>query len=132
MALTDQQMTDARRYLGYPLVGTTMPITPEQDIVYLRFGLVIMSLYTRLTTMTATEEATLIAQYLTPLATMETAIPGAGQNLDTAQAAVWTHNPNEVRDRVKLFDGWRRRMCDFLGCPPGPGLGTGGMTISRA
>jgi hypothetical protein len=53
----------------------------------------------------------------------------AAQNLDTDQAAVWTHNRDEVPDRTTLFDDWRRRLCSFFGLPPGPGLASSGITI---
>ncbi len=129
--LTDQQLADTRRYLGYSLVGTTMQINDNQDVVYLSFGLVYMSLYTRLTTLRPEEESTLISVYLTNLAALEAAIPAAGANLDTAEASVWKHNKNEVRDRTILFNQTRRMLCGFIGVPPGPGLGDGGMTISR-
>lgn len=58
--LTDAQLTDVRRFMGYPLTGTTMTITNDQDIVYGRFGMVIMSLHQRLTTLSASEESVLI------------------------------------------------------------------------
>lgn len=129
--LTDAQMTDVRRYMGYQLVGTTMPITGSQDLVYGRFGMVIMSLYTRLTTLSASEESVLINTYLANLYTLETAIPGTSSNLDTSVAAVWTHNPREQADRDRLFDSWRRRMCGFIGFAPGPGLGNGSISVQR-
>jgi len=129
MALTAAQMTDARRYMGYQAVGTTMTIDGNTDLVYASFGMVTMSLYTRLTTLTATEEAVLINTYLTNLATLETAIVGTSANLDTDQAAVWVHNKREQADRDRLFDSWRIRMCEFIGFPPGPNLGGGRNTI---
>lgn len=128
--LSDAQLTDVRRFMGYPLAGTTMSITNDQDIVYGRFGMVVMSLHQRLTTLSASEEAVLVGTYLTSLDTLEVAIPSTGDNLDTQQAAVWTHNPYEMRDRLALFDEWRRRLCAFLGFAPGPMLGPGGATIS--
>jgi hypothetical protein len=131
MALTAAQLTDVRRFMGYPLNGTTMTITNDQDLVYGYFGMVVMSLQQRLTTLSASEEAVLIATYLTPLYALETAIFGAGANLDTDVAAVWTRNRSEVSDRMKLFDGWRRRMCVFIGFAPGPDLGNGGSQIIR-
>jgi len=131
MALTDTQLTDVRRFMGYPLTGTTMAITDDQDLVYGYFGMVVMSLHTRLTTLSASEETVLINTYLTPLYTLETAIFGAGDNLDTDQAAVWTRNKSEVADRSKLFDSWRRRMCGFLGFAPGPALGNGAGQVIR-
>jgi hypothetical protein len=74
-------------------------------------------------------EGAVCQTYLTSLRTLEGAIPGAGGNLDTDQAAVWTHNKGEVQDRSALFDDWRRRLCGFLGVPPGPSLGTGGVFL---
>lgn len=130
--LTDAQLTDVRRFMGYPLAGTTMTITNDQDIVYGRFGMVIMSLHQRLTTLSASEESVLINTYLTNLYTLESAIPATSDNLDTEQAAVWRHNANEQRDRDRLFDSWRRRLCEFIGFAPGPILGDGGISIGRA
>jgi hypothetical protein len=49
--------------------------------------------------------------------------------LDTAQASVWRHNANELDDRLRLFDSWRRRLCGFLGLPPGPALSDGTVTL---
>lgn len=133
MALTSQQMSDTRRYMGYSVVGTTNTIGPQYDIVYGSFGMVTMSLYTRLTTLTAEEETTLINLYLTNLATLEQAILGVSDNLDTDQAAVWTHNKNEQADRDRLFESWRRRMCAFIGFPPGKGVGSGSsISLTRA
>jgi hypothetical protein len=127
--LTDAQMTDVRRFAGYPLSGTTMPVTSNTDIVYMHYGMVYMSLYTRLTTFSASEE-TVLGVYLTNLTALEMAVVGAGDNLDTDAAAVWTHNKNEVRDRSNLFDDQRRRMCQFIGLKPGPALSSG-TSLSR-
>lgn len=124
MALTAQQLSDTRRWMGYAVVGTTITLSDKNDIVYGVFGMITMSLYTRLTTLTAQEETTLINVYLTNLAAMETAIVGVSANLDTDQAAVWYHNKNEQSDRDRLFDTWRRRMCAFIGFPPGQGVGS--------
>ena len=124
-------MAAVRQHAGYGVVGTTMPITDTDDVVYLTFGMVEMSLYTRLTNLTAVEEARL-STFLTVLDTLWGAIAGSGSNLDTEKAAVWTHNANEVRDRTRLYQSEARRMCAFLMLPCGPGLGSGGLTISRA
>ncbi|WP_457825096.1 hypothetical protein, partial [Staphylococcus aureus] len=64
MALSEAQMTDIRRYMGYQLVGTTMPITVNSDIVYGSFGMVTMSLYQRLTSLTPSEESVLTTNFL--------------------------------------------------------------------
>ncbi len=132
MALTDAQMTDVRRYAGYPSAGTTQPITVNSDIAYLWFGMRQMSLYERLTTLSATEEAVLTTNFLTNLATLEQDVLGARVNLDTEQASVWKWNKNEINDRSTLFNKYRRDMCAFLGMEPGPGLGDGSMRIVRA
>lgn len=129
--LTAQQMADVRRFAGYPMLADTV-VDDSRDFAY---GWVSPGVWNtlqhRLTNMKPEEESILITTYLTPLATLETAIYGAGDNLDTDQAAVWTHNRNEVRDRKNLFDGWRRRMCYFIGVAPGPSLGNGGTQIVR-
>ena len=74
-------------------------------------------------------EVTVVQTYLGTLRGLETAVPGAGQNLDTDKAAVWTHNRDEVADRLSLLDTWRRRLCGFLGVPLGPALGDGGVRL---
>ena len=74
-------------------------------------------------------EETVVRQYLTTLGQLELAIPAAATTLDTDRAAVWTRNANELRERTALFDDWRRRLCAFLGLPPGPGLGDGGLAL---
>ena len=74
-------------------------------------------------------EVAVLRRYLTTLAELETAIPRASENLDTNQAAVWFRNPNESRDRDNLFDGWRARMCAFLGLPPGIGIRSSTRTL---
>ncbi len=121
-------MTDVRRFAGYPVAGSDPTLAAGNDTVFVQFGMTSMSLYSRLTTLTSTEETLLTGVYLTNLTALEAAIPTASSNLDTDIAAVWTHNKQEVIDRTDLFDLWRRRMCSFLGLPPGPGLGgIGGM-----
>lgn len=129
--LTAQQQADVRRFAGYPMLGDTVT-DDSRDFAYgwVSPG-VWQTLTHRLASMRPEEEVVLITTYLTPLATLESAIYGAGDNLDTDQAAVWTHNKNEVADRTRLFDQWRRRMCYFIGIAPGPSLGNGGTMIVR-
>lgn len=129
--LTDQQKTDVRRYAGYPMVGDT-PVDNTRDFAYgwVSPG-VWETLYRRLGSMSASEESVLINTYLTKLALLETAITDASDNLDTDVAAIWTHNKNEVSDRMNLFNKWRRMMCSFIGIPPGPWLGNGGTRVVR-
>jgi len=133
MALTAQQIADVRRFAGYPALGVDTPADESRDFAYgwVSPG-VWQTLQHRLNNLTAENEQVLVGTYLSNLYAMEAAIPGAAANLDTDTAAVWKRNANEIADRTKLFDSWRRRMCGFLGIAPGPALGNaGGMRISR-
>lgn len=129
--LTDAQMVDARRYAGYSLVGDTL-VDDRSDLAWGIVGPIEwQTLDHRLRSLSEAEEA-VMANFLSTLNVLEKAITDSSDNLDTAQAAVWTHNANEVRDRTKLYNQQRRSMCGFLGIAPGPALGTGGACIGRA
>lgn len=119
MAFTESERTDLRRHCGYPTYGAG-PAGYQGWRFHQVYGL----LEFRLGRMTGSEEA-VARQYLATLATLERAVPETSTMLDTAQASVWKRNPNEVRERMRLFDDWRRRLCDFMGVPPGPGLHSG-------
>ena len=115
---TDAQLVDIRRHCGYPAYGDGAVVFPFPWIMkqYL-------ALEYRLLHMSASEGAIVVNTYLANLTTLENAIPTASQNLDTAQAAVWFHNKDELRDRDALFDSWRRRLANFMGVPVGPNFG---------
>ena len=113
---TDAERTDIRRFCGYPAYG---PGT--SSFQSWRFFQAYGMLEFRLTNM-APAEFQVVRQYLANLYPLETGILGAAANLDTDKAAVWVHNKSEVADRSALFDGWRRRLCEFLGVPTGPGM----------
>jgi len=123
MAFTEAERTDIRRYCGYPAYGSG-----NSGFQGWRFFQVYGLMEWRLSHLTDSEEA-VVRQYLTTLGQLELAVPAAAANLDTDRAAVWTRNANEVRERTALFDDWRRRLCAFLGLPPGPGLGDGGLAL---
>lgn len=129
--LTARQLVDVRRYMGYPMQGDII----ASDFSDAAYGWVStgawQTLYHRLNSLSTDEEA-VVVNYLTTLATLESAIPASGDNLDTDQAAVWYHNKNEVRDRTKLFTQWRRQLCSFVGIAPGPGLGDGITRVLRS
>ena len=74
-------------------------------------------------------ETGILRRYLGTLTVLEMAVPRSAENLDTDIAAVWTRNRDETRDRTKLFDDWRRRLCGFLGIPPGPALSNSGISL---
>lgn len=115
---TDAQLVDIRRFAGYPAYGDGDVVFPMPWILrqYL-------ALEYRLQHISQSEGLVVVNTYLTNLYTLESAIPGTSANLDTDVAAVWTHNKNEQRDRDMLFDSWRKRLCNFLGVPPGPNFG---------
>ena len=120
MPLTDAEKADARRFCGYPAYGASSAGFQNWRF-YQTFGL----LEFRLNNL-ADVELSVLRQSLSTLVGLEVAIPRASENLDTDQAAVWTRNRSEVKDRAFLFDDWRRRLCGFLGVPAGPALHSGG------
>ena len=115
---TDQQLVDIRRFCGYPAYGSGAVVNPLPWIM--KYYAV---LEYKLQNLDQAEGQTVITTYLANLYTLENAIPAAGANLDTDTAGPWKHNANEQRDRERLFDSWRRRLCQFLGVPPGPEFG---------
>ncbi|MCW3477659.1 hypothetical protein [Limobrevibacterium gyesilva] len=123
MPFSERERTDVRRYCGFPAHGAG-----ASGFQGWRFYQVYGLLEHRLNFLTGSEEA-VVRQYLITLAQLEAAIPIAAGNLDTEQAAVWKRNANELRERTRLFDDWRRRLCGFLGIPPGPALGEGGLVL---
>ena len=114
--LMDAEKTDVRRFCGYPAYGAN----PSGNTGW-RFYQAYGALEYRMTNLSASEEA-IVRQHLGVLRGFEAAIPVAANNLDTAAAAVWTHNPAEVLERQRLERDWGRRLCGFLGVPPGPAL----------
>jgi hypothetical protein len=123
-SFTDAQLVDIRRFCGYPAYGDGSVVFPFPWVMrqYL-------ALEYRLQHLDAAEGAVVVNTYLTNLYALESAIPAAGANLDTDAAAVWTHNKDELRDRDRLFDSWRRRLCNFLGVAPGPQFGAASNSV---
>ncbi|HHB9522682.1 TPA: hypothetical protein ACOCPK_000068 [Yersinia enterocolitica] len=128
--LTDQQVSDVRRYLGYPMLGDTTADS-SRDFAYSWVSPgTWQTLQHRLDSLRPEEEVTVL-NYLDKISVLEEAVTDSSENLDTDQAAVWYHNKNEVSDRMKLFRLWRRELCGFIGIHPGPALGPGGTRIVR-
>jgi hypothetical protein len=123
MAFIEAERTDIRRYCGYPAYGSG-----SAGFQGWRFFQVFGLMEWRISHLTGSEEQ-VVRQYLATLHQLELAIPAAAANLDTDRAPVWQHNAGEVRERTSLYDDWRRRLCAFLGVPPGPGLGDGGIAL---
>ena len=121
MALTAQQIVDVRRYLGYSVSGDDISFS-YREFVYSDVSLLGLSIEYRLAHLSAEEENTLVNYYLANLYLREAEIQAASANLDTDVAAVWTHNKEEVSDRMGLFNQLRRDLCNFLGFEPGKAL----------
>ena len=124
MAFSDLEKTDIRRFCGYPAYGKG-PSGFETWRFHQSHGL----LEFRMNNLSESE-ISVVRRYLATLTVLEHAVPRAGDNLDTDQATVWTRNRDELRDRVRLFDNWRRRLCGFLGIPPGPVMSTGTISLT--
>ena len=120
MALTDAQKVDVRRHCGFPVYGSEAGSNAGYRY-FQQYGM----LEFRMSNLTAAEETVLTTKFLANLATLEDAIMGTSANLDTAKAAVWEHNEHEQRDRERLFNALRRKLCGFMGISPGPDLGDG-------
>lgn len=123
MSFTDGEKADIRRFCGYPAYGAA-----SAGMQSWRFFQVYGLLEFRMNNL-SDAEAAVVRRYLGTLTVLELAIPRASENLDTDQAAVWTRNPNELHDRAKLFDDWRRRLCGFFGVPPGPAMADSGISL---
>jgi hypothetical protein len=121
--LTDAEKVDIRRFCGYPANGAA-PAGMQSWRYFQAYGL----LEFRLTNLSSAEIA-VARRYLGTLTTLELAIPAASDNLDTDQAAMWTRNKEELTDRILFFDGWRRRLCGFLGASAGSALSSGTATL---
>lgn len=122
--LTDAEKVDIRRFMGYPAIGGV-----NSGMQSWRFFQVYGFNEWRLNNLSASELQQ-VRLFLAQIYPLETAILGASDNLDTDQAAVWKHNAREVADRTALYNLWRRRLCGFLGIPPGPDIcGSGAQII---
>jgi len=129
--LTPQQQADARRYMGYQMLGDKDP-DDRSDVAYAQVTSGrLQTLAHRLKTLRPEEEA-IVANYLITLSGLETGIARAADNLDTDKAAVWLRNRSEVADRTRLYNQWRRQLCGLLGIAPGPSLGNGNVHVVRS
>ena len=121
--LSDAEKVDIRRFCGYPAYGAA-PAGMQSWRYFQVYGL----LEFRLTNLSV-PEIVITRRYLGTLTTLESAIPAASDNLDTDQASMWTRNKDEPRDRLRLLDDWRRRLCGFIGIAAGPALSSGSATL---
>jgi hypothetical protein len=114
---TDVQIAQIRYYAGYT--------------AYAAFGYILSpgmaTLDTQLANMSDAEQAILVNTFLAVLPGLETAIDSMSGTLGVAVAAVFTRNVDEQSERNRQFNMKRRRMCAYIGCEPGPELGSLGM-----
>jgi hypothetical protein len=113
---TDAERVDIRRFCGYPAYGAA-PTGMQSWRYFQVYGLFEF----RLSNLSNSEIA-VARRYLGTLTTLEVAVPAASDTLDTEQASMWIRNKDELPDRIRLLDEWRRRLCGFLGVEPGPAL----------
>ena len=123
MAFTEAERTEVRRFCGYPAYGAGTAGFQNWRF-YQAYGLMEL----RMNWLTGSEEA-VVRRYLGELAALERAIPAASDGVGTAEAGPYRRNADELAERRRLFDDWRRRLCGFLGLPPGPALGDGGTRL---
>ncbi|MGY6770168.1 hypothetical protein [Komagataeibacter sp. NFXK3] len=114
--LTDTELAQARRYMGYPAMGSA-----DSGMQSWRFFRVYGFNEWRLGHLSPAECAQARA-FVVQCQMLESAVMAAAGNLDTDRAAVWTRNRTEVTDRFTLYTRWRVQLCNFMGVPPGPGL----------
>ena len=119
MSFTNAELVAIRKFCGYG-VRTQAGLTFDGEYSNLEY---------RLTRMDTDEEDQVRVSYLANLQSYEDAILTAGDNMDTAQAAVWTRNPKEMQERTALYNGLRVRLCAYLGVAPGPGIGGGSRVV---
>jgi hypothetical protein len=117
--LSEAERVAIRRFCGYP-THSSGAVTLQAPLYYNSCG----TLEFRIAALSA-EEIAVARSYLASISALETAVPAAGETLSTSQAATWTRNKDELTEKLRLLDAWRRRLCGFLGIAPGPALSAG-------
>lgn len=119
----DDVKVDVRRFCGYGSYG--FGATGFFEMGWFLPSYQVLEL--RIETLTVSEYARVTGLYLSNLYQIETDIFNTRQTVNIQQAAVYTRNLNEVRERHSEFSWWRRQLCSFFGIPPGPELVNSGM-----
>ena len=137
--LTEQQLTDIRRHLGFgPIGNQNSPLLQGGTFVGYRYFQVQGQLEFRLINLSATEEIMLVGDSLNPNSVniypnyldpdlgvvingylnicnvLESKIGTATDNLDTTRGGEWIWNKDEVANRIGLYRYWCDRMAQAL------------------
>lgn len=119
----DDVKVDIRRFAGFGSYGFGSTgffemgwFIPSYQVLELRMNTLTVSEFSRVTNL-----------YLSNLYQIETDIFNTRQTVNIQQAAVYTRNLNEGRERHTEFSWWRRQLCSFFGISPGPELSGSGM-----
>lgn len=121
--LSHEEKSETRRFCGYAALGDVA--TGESSW---RFFQSAGTIEWRLNTLTETERRRL-RYFLTICQQMEQAVVRVSDDLDIQSVSVWTRNPRETTERLRLLEWWCRRLCGFLGLQPGPDLQETGAII---
>jgi len=121
--LSDQEKVDARRFMGYPAYGSG----PNDDSFGRYFGSY-PTMEFRIANLLPAELVTMRAR-LAALTAEETLFEASGALVYVGTAAVFTRNPNTISEHQRFLDAMRRRLCEFLGLPPGPQLSASSSSI---
>lgn len=121
-ALSVQDMVDCRRHLGYGFYGAT---ANNQTLMYWRYFPQYNTLTYRLSNLLDEEAAIVTDTYLPILNQLELqpAVSGNGgddDDLDTARAAVWYRNADEIGERIRLYKHYCLTLAGVLQVPMGP------------
>lgn len=121
MAFTDAEKNDIRRHTGYGVFGSES--NPNYGYRYFQqFGL----LEYRMNNLQTVEEATVKTVFLPRLNQLEIDIyDQTSENADTAKAAVWERNPNELTERERLYMSLRLKLCAYFRVPFGETVAKG-------
>lgn len=121
--LADSQKVDVRRFCGYPAFGSG-----NDGNAGWRFYQVYGALEYRMNNLSM-DEVTVVTNMLATLNGFESSLAGSVNDLDTDAAGVWQRNKDEIRDRAGLLELWSRRLCAFMGVPPGPAMVLNGLQL---
>ncbi len=109
---TDAQIDQVIFYLGYPPRGLGQVVFPYPYIMRQYLALMYF-----LTQDCGPSQAQQIITILASCTTLWTAIQTASGNLATESAGPWVHNKREVRDRINLYNYYRKQLSIAVGIP---------------